>query len=892
MPGGVGGGAADGPAASWRGTDLDAGDARFVRLLELVGVGIVPDGVADDGVAGNRRPHVGEVGVLVDLARGQDDRPIGIRLALVGHDVGQAGEHAVQVGDVHSVAARLQAREEVAAIGIGDRAGHFSAAAVEVEGDVGDTGLADVLDAVGVAVVPHEVADSAQAHEARIPVKVRRGCRREDDCSSRGGVGITVLGRIAALARRGESIAGWQDELHLVAAGWPVGEQVGADGVGGCGRQQGARPVQKPDRHAGHAGLAGVLDAVAVQVLPHEVTDGRAQPVAEVRAQVALPLVEGDDRCGVVVRGGLVAGRHRGIHHVHEVVVGRQVLEQVQAGGVGGTRADQDVRGRVHVAVTVVLVQPQLDVGDAGLARILDCVAVLVVPDAVADLARADAGLGVDRVRAGLAGGGMDIRHLQRAETGSAESRLVDLDLVDDVVDPVRVGGVRCVEGVGGGRVDLQIRAEQVAVATRTVAGGVQAVRQRGAPGLDGGGAAYIYLAVSAAHAQGGIAGGRAGGGGQVVDLEVKHQVIIAVVAVELGMIRAGEVAERVAAWPANGVGAVGVVHEILVYGQYHVNRIGRGLVVRRQLAKQYPIGIGVANLFRVRRVAVDAVVLAVNHGRAVHEDRRGVRGRVKAARTITGNDAQHRLVNHARPGPGRHADLGHQVDDLARVQAHGIAQGRLVGIVRLVDAVVVQVLPQEHGPPLARSYRDRRAVLAVAVVGQAVPVEEHRARRGLHGLVRLQVQHPADAGAVGGRVAGPPGLGRGLHCGHVNDPRRGADGHVHLHQDGVFGVRADGRGHGDDRILGILQAVAIDIPVDAGGPALVGAGAQVDRRGQVADAHHVGVGARHAGHAVPAVVRLNGQRRSIAYLQLRALAGRAVVAALELLLGLGVGDW
>ncbi len=92
-----------------------------------------------------------------------------------------------------------------------------------------------------------------------------------------------------------------------------VGEAVEAAGIG-CRLERGRAAAVGPgdrqgDGHAGDAGLAGILDAVAVQVLPDEVAQGgRLLVVAEVGGGVVLAAGHGDGvgiELAVVVAAGV-----------------------------------------------------------------------------------------------------------------------------------------------------------------------------------------------------------------------------------------------------------------------------------------------------------------------------------------------------------------------------------------------------------------------------------------------------------------------------------------------------------------------------------------------------------------------------------------------------------
>ena len=161
----------------------------------------------------------------------------------------------------------------------------------------------------------------------------------------------------------------------------PAGEA--AEGVvavaaGGRGGDDVAGGVEQLDGGAVDAGLAGILDAVAVAVEPDAVADGTVEPVAEV--DVGAVLAGGEGEAGLVGRGDAVevvglgdSGGKPG--DADGVAAGAEVVEGVVA--VAGGRGGGDDAGAVE--------QLDRDAVDAGLAGVLGAVAVGVEPDPVAD---------------------------------------------------------------------------------------------------------------------------------------------------------------------------------------------------------------------------------------------------------------------------------------------------------------------------------------------------------------------------------------------------------------------------------------------------------------------------------------------------------------------------
>lgn len=100
------------------------------------------------------------------------------------------------------------------------------------------------------------------------------GLHREGVRGSSGKVGhLGVHRAVAALEGRRELEPSGQRKHHGVRPGQHVGEVVEAVGSGGR-RGDHLAVAHQLHKHPSDAGLAGVLDAVAVQVVPHSVANG------------------------------------------------------------------------------------------------------------------------------------------------------------------------------------------------------------------------------------------------------------------------------------------------------------------------------------------------------------------------------------------------------------------------------------------------------------------------------------------------------------------------------------------------------------------------------------------------------------------------------------------
>src|SRR4029079_14259320 len=160
---------------------------------------------------------------------------------------------------------------------------------------------------------------------------------------------------------------------RVVALG-QTGEGVGAVGVGRGGRGRGGRAASQAHRHARLAGLAAVIDAVAVEV------------VVDVAADLGVPLLLEEVVGAGAAAGGQVVDGDRPGARVNEAAVDRvadRVVALGQTGeGVGAVGVVRGGRGRGGRAAS----QAHRHAGLAGLAAVIDAVAVEVVVDVAADL--------------------------------------------------------------------------------------------------------------------------------------------------------------------------------------------------------------------------------------------------------------------------------------------------------------------------------------------------------------------------------------------------------------------------------------------------------------------------------------------------------------------------
>ena len=174
------------------------------------------------------------------------------------------------------------------------------------------------MNAVAVHIVPDEVTDVRQLSQPRVDVElVNVRCQRDHVRHAGRLVRVTVH-TLGAVVLRREHVVGRQNELNLVVVGNQAGEQIQAAAVGRVRRQHRVVYRQQVHRHAGHTRLATVLNAVAVEIVPHEIADVRGFGGVENGginvARALVPLARGR-RGEVTVTVGEGAERaHQGLH--------------------------------------------------------------------------------------------------------------------------------------------------------------------------------------------------------------------------------------------------------------------------------------------------------------------------------------------------------------------------------------------------------------------------------------------------------------------------------------------------------------------------------------------------------------------------------------------------
>ena len=241
MTGAIGDGGLDRGALSILQGHGHAANPRFTRILHAIPVQVVEHDArhrADLPVAeaGGRRA----VGW-----NGHGDRVQG------GRDI------AAGIGFPHRVSPGVHILEGVLTTGAGGRRRHDLALVVEqVDLDAADPGFASVLNAVAVEVVERHPGDRAALPVAKV-----------GDGGNSGGYADRNL------VDRGGCKAGGIGFPHGVRTHRHAEELVSAAGVGGGRSDRVAGVVVQADGDAVEAGFAGVLNAIAVEVVEHHAAD-------------------------------------------------------------------------------------------------------------------------------------------------------------------------------------------------------------------------------------------------------------------------------------------------------------------------------------------------------------------------------------------------------------------------------------------------------------------------------------------------------------------------------------------------------------------------------------------------------------------------------------------
>ena len=307
--------------------------------------------------------------VCAALAGGKGDGcclAIGINIGILGVVAALVlgGEQvAVGVDHLHAVAAGAQVLEAVGAVATGGGGDRNAVLADPGAIDIGEkhldpanAGFGAVLETVGVAVFPDEVADVHGSENPRIQGVVGLSSTQSDHARQAAALRIGIDAVVAARIGAGEHGAGGLvTEEHAVFARGEVGEAVGPVGcgggaagvvVGGAKQAIGTAALER-HREACDAGVAIILEAIAIGIDPETIANRSGEKFAEVDAGGVGAGGEGDgaDQIGAngaaTGAGGIlaieIAGRLRfGDGVGARAKVGEGVGAVVAAGGGEG----------------------------------------------------------------------------------------------------------------------------------------------------------------------------------------------------------------------------------------------------------------------------------------------------------------------------------------------------------------------------------------------------------------------------------------------------------------------------------------------------------------------------------------------------------------------------
>ena len=241
--------------------------------------------------------------------------------------------------------------------------------------------------------MPDKVAQAGEGRGVgRVNVQiVGASGQREDRRDARRWVGVAIQRIVAALVGLAKHIARLraQREADTVVAGLEIAEDIVAFAIGHRGADRCAAAVEQGHGHTCNAGLASVLDAIAVEVEPDEVTHRcERRDVACIQVGVHFSGSQRDGGgasgadIGIAVRGGRALGSGR--QHItvltgweaHAVLAGLEIGEGVEALAIRHIGANGSAGA---------VVERDWHAHEAGFASVLNAIAVHVHPDEVAD---------------------------------------------------------------------------------------------------------------------------------------------------------------------------------------------------------------------------------------------------------------------------------------------------------------------------------------------------------------------------------------------------------------------------------------------------------------------------------------------------------------------------
>jgi len=379
-------------------------DARFARILNAVGVFIIPNKIT-------QRSGLEIAGIpgIVGLAGSQDcihrhachDAGITVEVR-VAAQVGRGRGISGGFGEGQFVGARFEAGECVFTVRAGRRGlidrGTVAGGAGQHDRHVWNTRFAYILRTVAVEVIPNEIADGCRFEEASIPGQVGFAAFQHGVYGHAGRlVGVAVECIVGTLIGSRCAVSRWFREGYFICTWFQVREQVETACVGGRILHHDiavAGGAIELHGYAWNTRFARILNAVAVEVVPCVVAEcGRlvqacihgAVVVAAHERIVAAHVGCFADVAVFCVVAAQIGGRNgvSGRRGNGDFISTRfEVAEQVEAVRVGG-------RGQVDGS-SVARSARELNVyiRDARFAGVLYTVAVFVVPNEVAQFGR------------------------------------------------------------------------------------------------------------------------------------------------------------------------------------------------------------------------------------------------------------------------------------------------------------------------------------------------------------------------------------------------------------------------------------------------------------------------------------------------------------------------
>ena len=285
------------------------------------------------------------------------------------------------------------------------------------------------MDAIAVQVIPNKVTNRAKRRGRRIGWGGRWRNRLIDTGINVGqilpgrqvdritrritDVDVAIQVAIRALRLRAELEATGQVNPHEVTAGSQAGEAIATGTIGRDGTDKVATTAKQIDNDPACAWFAGLLDAIAVEVIPDKITNraklrhrgvgrrrrGRGQTVV-IHTGVNVHRIT---RCGQRNQVRAIVGKLRNITicdiatHIRggeDETSGQGKFDDIALAGVETSKAivtigiGDDCAAHLGIVVAVIVrINPEghRDVTNANFTIILDAIAIGIIPNAITD---------------------------------------------------------------------------------------------------------------------------------------------------------------------------------------------------------------------------------------------------------------------------------------------------------------------------------------------------------------------------------------------------------------------------------------------------------------------------------------------------------------------------